>query len=373
MKVEFFKHNIKEEDINEAVDTLRSLFITSGTKTALLEKMLAEYTDNQFSAGLTSCTAGLFLILKALNFPENSEIITPALSFAASANTVIHAGHIPVFCDVEPLTGNLDIDKIEPLITEKTKAIVAVHLYGQMCDMKKLKNLADKFQLKIIEDSAHCVEGSRDGIKPGNFSQAAAFSFYATKNITCGEGGAVTTNDRELNETIKVLRLHGLSRDAHNRYHSETFKQYDMEYPGYKYNMFDIQAALLIHQMKRIDNALKRREEIWKIYDDAFRPYLQTPSICDNSRHARHLYTIWVDKNKRNSIIDQLFKKEISVSVHFLPIPYLSYYKNRFGFAQGQFPVSEDIGAKTITLPFYPDLTDSEINYVIENVLALVK
>jgi len=371
MKIEFCKHNIIDEDIDEAVSAMKSLFITTGDKTKKFEDSFAQYTKTKQAIGLQSCTAGLFLILEAMNLPEKSKIITTPMTFAASSNVIIHAGHTPVFCEVEADTGNIDAEQLEKYIDKDVKAIIVVHLYGQMCDMIKIKQIADKYNLRIIEDCAHCVEGKRDDILPGELSEGCAYSFYSTKNITCGEGGAVTTNNDSLAERIKITRLHGMTRDAHDRYYSKTFKQYDIDFPGYKFNMTDIQAALLTNQLRRIEQTYERRHEIWKMYDEAFSGKIKRPVIKSSVKHALHLYTIMVDPDNRNNVIDSLFKEGVPVSVHYHPVHLFKYYRKTYGFKEGDFPIAEYIGKSTITLPFYPKLTNDEVEYIINKVLSV--
>ena len=371
MKIDFHKHNIGKEEIEEASKVLRSLFITTASKTKEFETLLSSYNGIKNTLGLTSCTAALFLALKCLNYPSGSQIITTPLSFCSTVNIIIHAGHIPVFVDVNPETGNIDARLIEDKINSKTRAIIPVHLYGHMCDMKRINKIAKKHSLDVIEDAAHCIEGSRDGIRPAELSKGAAYSFYATKTITSGEGGAFSTGDDKLAKAITTMRLHGLSKNAYSRYSSSSFSQYDVVAPGFKYNMFDIMAALLINQVKNIDIYHKRRSEIWSIYNSAFSGKIESPLTLDGTKHAMHLYTIWVDSKKRNKVIDKLFNADIPVSVHFYPIHLFTYYRETFGYKKGDFPVCEDIASKTITLPFYPKLHNDEINYICENVVKI--
>ena len=304
-----------------------------------------------------------------MDIKEGDEVITTPLSFVSTANAVLHCGAKPVFADVDKNTGNIDLDLVEQKITDRTKAILPVHLYGVMNDMKKLRALADKYKLKIIEDSAHCIEGEVDGIKPGQMSDGAAFSFYATKNITSGEGGAVGTNNEELADKIRLLRLHGMSIDAAQRY-TKKFAQYDVSLPGYKYNMFDIQAALLLPQLERIDDIWKQKKGIFNYYleklDDI--PGISFPSVPENVKHSLHLFTIWAVPEKRDEILVKLQDNGVGVSVNFKPIHLFEYYKKEFGYKEGMFPEAERIGASTISLPFYAKLKKEEVDYIV-NVL----
>lgn len=373
MRVEFYKHNLVEDDFNEVLNTLRGTFLTTGPQTKKFETAFASYLGTQYALGFTSWTSAAFLVLKAWGIGPGDEVIVPPLTFIATANVVLHCGATPIFVDVEPQTGNMDLNKVAAAITKKTKAIIPVHLYGQMCDMKGLYSIANKQGIKILEDSAHCVEGMRDGYKVGAYSDAAAFSFYATKNLGCGEGGAVATNDSKLIESLSLLRLHGMNKSAADRY-TGTYKHWDMECLGYKANMFDIQAALLVHQLDRLEAQLKRREEICQYYETRFKDSgISFPLVYKGSRSARHLFTIWAPEQKRDAMLNELQQKEIGVAVNFRAIHLLKYYKKLYGFNPGSFPVAERIGDATLTLPLYPKLTDLEVEYVVRETIKAYK
>ena len=244
-----------------------------------------------------------------------------------------------------------------------------MHLYGQLCDMKKIRRVADKHHLAIIEDAAHAVEAVRDGVKPGGLSDTACFSFYATKNITSGEGGAIITDNEEIAGTLRKLRLHGMSKGAAERY-TKRYEHYDMELLGWKYNMDNIQAALLLNQIDNIERNLARREEICNAYEQAFEgvPGVTCMKVLPGSKSGRHLFTVLVPPDKRDTVLGRLQDKGIGVAVNFRAIHLLSYYRQNYGYKRGMFPVAEDIGDRTITLPLYPKLTAEEIEYVIESV-----
>lgn len=369
MKIEFYRHNVGEAEIREIVDTLRSTFLTTGPKTALFEKKFSEYLGVQNAIGVMSATAGLFLVLKAWNIGPGDEVIVPPMTFIATANAVLHCGATPIFVDVEPETGNIDAEKIEASITPRTKAILPVHLYGQMVDMRKLRRIADRHGLKILEDSAHTIEGTRDGDRPGQVGDAASFSFYATKNIACGEGGAVVTNDLDLADRLRILRLHGMSKSAADRYHSE-YRHWDMEMLGYKENMSDIQASLLLNQLATIEKKWERKEKICRYYESEFQTAgIEFPQVMDNSKSARHLFTVWAKRGERDRALGDLQKRGLGVAINFRAIHLLTYYRERFGYRPGQFPVAEEIGDRTITIPMYPLLTDPEVEYVAKTVV----
>ena len=373
-KIEFFRHNIGKKEIKAVNKVLNSVFLTTGKVTEEFEVKFAQYLDVKRVVGVTSATAGLLLLLKELGIKEGDEIITTPLSFVATTNIVLHCNAKVVFSDVDKSTGNIDLEQIEDKITDRTAAIIPVHLYGVMADIKKIKNIADKYNLRIIEDSAHCIEGEIDHIKAGQISDGAAFSFYATKNITSGEGGAIAVNNEDLADKIKILRLHGLSADAAGRY-TNKFAQYDVPMPGYKYNMFDIQAALLLGQLERIDELWKRKKDIFDLYCNELKdiPGLRLPSVPENVRHSLHLFTIWVKPEKRDEIIIKLQENHIGVAVNFKPIHLFTYYKEKFGFKEGMFPEAERIGASTISLPFYAKLKNKEVEYITGTLKNIMK
>lgn len=364
-KIEFFRHNIEDHDIERVSDVLRSIFLTTGERVKEFEEKFSAYLDTKYTVGVTSCTAALHLSLIAAGIGPGDEVITTPMSFCATANAILHAGARPVFVDVEEDTGNINAELIENSITERTKAIIPVHLYGQMADMKKIKEIADKYNLKIIEDAAHSIEAERDGIKPGQVSFTACFSFYATKNITSGEGGAISTNSKDIAESLRMLRLHGIDKSAIDRY-TKRYQHWDMPVLGWKYNMDNIQAALLIGQLERIDELWKRREHLWRLYEDELRGIkdIKLLKTVPNSRHARHLFTVLVPSGKRDEILWRLQEAGIGVAVNYRPIHLLSYYRKTFSYKEGDFPVAEDIGARTISLPLYPLLKEEELKTV---------
>jgi len=373
MKVEFYKHNISQQDIDNVVEVLNSLFLTTGEVVSEFEYKFSRYLDCRYTVGVTSCTAALHLSLLACGIGPGDEVITTPMTFIASANAVLFTGAKPIFVDVEPETGNINADLIEGAITPKTKAILPVHLYGQMCDMKKIRAIADRYHLIIIEDAAHAIEASRDGARPGQLSDAACFSFYATKNITSGEGGAISTNNEETAEKLKKLRLHGMSKGAAERY-SKRYEHWDMEMLGWKYNMSNIQAALLLSQLGRIEQNWQRREDICRLYEEAFKKDsgVTCLKVLPNSKSGRHLFTILVPPKRRDSIMGQLQESRIGVAVNFRAIHLLTFYRQAFGYERGSFPIAEKIGDSTITLPLYPKLTDEEVRYVIQTVKEVI-
>jgi dTDP-4-amino-4,6-dideoxygalactose transaminase len=367
MKIEFFRHNIGQEDIDRVNEVLRSIFLTTGKAVSEFEDLFSRYIETQHVIGLTSCTAALHLSLIALGIGPGDEVITTPMSFCATSNAIVHAGARPVFVDVEEETGNLNAELIESAITEKTRAVIPVHLYGQMCDMKRIRELADKRNLKIIEDAAHAIEASRDGIKVGQLSDTACFSFYATKNITSGEGGAVSTNNLQLAEDLRMLRLHGIDKGAADRY-TKKYQHWDMPLLGWKYNMDNIQAALLIGQLARIEALWEKRNSLWSLYEKELLGLenVRTLNTVRGVRHARHLFTVLVPPPMRDPLLWSVQNRGVGIAVNYRPIHLLAYYRKTFGYKDGDFPVAEKIGGSTLSLPLYPSLRESDLKYVVQ-------
>jgi dTDP-4-amino-4,6-dideoxygalactose transaminase len=367
MKVEFYRHAIEQQDIDNVINVLSSLILTTGEVVDKFEKDFSHYVGCKYTVGMNSCTAALHLSLLAYGLGPGDEVITTPMTFIATANAVLQTGATPVFVDVEQETGNINANLIEGAITSRTKAILPVHLYGQMCDMKMIREIADRYHLVIIEDAAHSIEAVRDGIRPGELGNAACYSFYATKSITSGEGGAVSTNNEGIAINLKKLRLHGMSSSAADRYYGR-YRHWDMEMLGWKYNMDNIQAALLLGQLNRIERNWQRREQICRMYENAFKELKQLScmEVLPGSKSGRHMFTILVYPEKRDSILWRLQEKGIGVAVNYRAIHLLTFYTQRYGYKRGIFPIAERIGDSTITLPLYPGLTDEEVSYVIQ-------
>jgi len=366
VNVEFYRHQLGEEHAREVAKVLDTVFLTTGPVTGRFEESFAEWLGVGNVVGLTSCTAGLFLCLVARGIGPGDEVIVPAMTFVATANAVLHAGATPVFADVEPETGLLDLEDAREKLTGRTRAIIPVHLYGHMVDMVRFRAFADEHDLFLLEDAAHCVEGARDGVRPGGLGDAVCFSFYATKNLTCGEGGAVATNDPGLADALRVLRLHGLDRDAAKRY--QHFKHYDMIELGYKFNMNDIQAAMLLPQLERIDAAHAVRGEVCAMYTDALdRAALpvRTVKVEEGVRHARHLFVLRVESRRRDPVLAHLQENGVGVAVNYRAVHLNSYYRRRLGTGEGLCPDAERMGGEVVSLPFYPGLKEEEIEYVV--------
>ncbi|MBU0506833.1 DegT/DnrJ/EryC1/StrS aminotransferase family protein [bacterium] len=371
MKVEFFKHNLGKQEIKDVAKVLNTVFLTTGSDVKKFETNFSRYIDLKHTVGLTSCTAALHLALLAHNIGPGDEVVTSPLTFIATATAIMHTGAKPVFVDVEEETGNLNAALIEKALTKKTKAILPVHLYGHMCDMQAISKIARKHKLIVIEDAAHALETKRDELRPGQASHGACFSFYATKNITSGEGGAFATNNKKTAERVTKLRSHGMSTNAADRY-TKKYQHWDMDILGWKYNMDNIHAALLHNQLKNVEKNLKQREKICQCYEKAFSPLkdIRLLQVRKNTKSARHMFTILVPPKRRDEILWGLQKKGVGVAVNYRAIHLLKYFKNTLGHKRNSFPIAENIGESTITLPLYPKLTQKEVDYVIKSVIS---
>jgi len=373
-----FRPCIGEEEINEVIDTLKSDWITMGPKTLKFEELFRNYIGSKFAISLNSCTAGLHLSLVALNIKDGDEVITTPYTFAATGNVIVHQRAKPVFVDIDKETYNINVEEIENAITERTKAIIPVHYAGHPCEMDEILKIAEDYNLYVIEDAAHALGAEYKGKKIGTIGDTTSFSFYATKNITTGEGGMVTTDNEEIAEKIKILRLHGISRDAWKRYSSEGSWYYEIIECGYKYNMTDIQASIGIPQLKKAEVMRKRREEIAKIYNEEFDNLegLIIPTIKKHVKHAWHLYPLLIDidrlKINRNKFIEELKKQNIGTSVHFIPLHLHPFYGKTFGYKKGDFPNAEWVYEREISLPIYPKMTDDDVIDVVNAVKKIV-
>jgi dTDP-4-amino-4,6-dideoxygalactose transaminase len=368
-KIEFFKHNIGRREIRDVNRVLRGLFLTTGKEVELFERAFADYLGLPHAIGITSCTAALQLSLTALGVGPQDEVITTPMTYVATATAAIQAGARPVFADVEPGTGNLDASLIEAAITPRTKAVVPVHLYGQLCDMRAIREIADRHGLVVVEDAAHALEAIRDSIRPGELGDAACFSFYPTKSITCGEGGAVAVKSAETSHKLRALRHHGIDRSVTERYQKDD-PTYEVTMMGWKYNMDNIQAALLIGQLERVERLHRSRQRLAARYSKGLIDVagIKLMSTCLSATHAHHLFTILVPPDKRSDFIRLLSGRGIAVSIHYTPVHLHRYFRETFGYRRGMFPEAEKIGDSVVALPLYPKLKASEADYVIDNI-----
>lgn len=373
MKVEFYKHQLDERAKRAVCEVLDTPFLTSGPVTQAFEEKARQYFEVEHFSSSSSCTSAMFLALKGWGIGPGDEVIVPAMTFIATANVVLHTGAKPVLVDVDPASGLMDPSDLDRHISTRTKAMIPVHLYGAMCDVEALRKKADSNSLKILEDCAHCFEGSRDGIRPANLGDAAAFSFYATKNLASGEGGGLATNDLQLSEKFETMRQHGMSKSAHDRY-SGVFKHWDMVELGYKENMFDIQAALLMTQFEDIDLKIRRREEISSYYEREFKNAgITFPIVPNGVKSARHLFTVWAKNGARDAVIRSMIGKQVGVAVNYRALHQTTFYQKLLRLHPTELPVATRIGNETLTIPLYPNLTDIEVEYVAKSLIQSFK
>ena len=362
---------IEEAEIREVVASLRSGWIGTGPKVKRFEEDFAKYKGMRYALALNSCTSALHLSMLAIGLKPGEEVIVPTMTFAATANAVIHAGGVPVFADCRRDTLNIDPADIQKKITKKTRAIIPVHFAGRPCDMDAIMAIAKKHRLKVIEDCAHAIETEYHGKKAGTFGDLGCFSFYVTKNIVTAEGGMVTTNSPEYSDKIKVLGLHGMSKDAWKRFSDKGYKHYEIVYAGFKYNMTDLQAALGIHQLGRIVKYWKKRETLWNRYNKAFEnlPVFTPMAPEPRTRHAYHLYTLLLDtdhtKVTRDEFLEKMTAQKIGVGVHYIALHLQPYYRKRFGYKKGDFPNAEWVSERTVSIPISAKLSEGDLKDVI--------
>ncbi|MFI3158193.1 MAG: DegT/DnrJ/EryC1/StrS family aminotransferase [Methylococcaceae bacterium] len=373
--------SIGDEEISEVIDTMRSGWLSSGERVTDFEARFAEFKgrrENQ-AAAVNSCTAALHLALLAAGIGPGDEVITSPLTFCATANAILHTGATPVLADVDPLTMNIDPNKIEGKITSRTKALLPVHFAGLPCDMDSIINIANQHQLQVIEDCAHAVESIYRGQPTGTLGDFGCFSFYVTKNITTGEGGMVLARNAFQIERIKIMALHGMTRGAWKRFSDSGYKHYQVVAPGFKYNMMNLQAAIGLHQLDRVKTNWIRRQAIWCRYQDAFAdlPVKRPCGPPSDVRHAYHLYTVLIDEEicgiSREMFIARMTEKQIGVGVHYLALPEHPYYQESLGWQPEDTPTATKIGRQTVSLPLMPQLSDDDVERVIEAVTESVR
>jgi dTDP-4-amino-4,6-dideoxygalactose transaminase len=365
---------IEQPEIDEVVSTLKSGWLGTGPKVARFEELMRKYKGASYSAALNSCTAAIHLSMVAIGVKPGDEVITTPLTFCATVNAIIHAGATPVLADIDPVTMNIDSVQIKKKITPRTKAILPVHFAGRPCKMDHVMEIAENNNLKVVEDCAHAIETQYKGKHVGTFGDFGCFSFYVTKNIVTGEGGMVLAKNQKDIARIKILGLHGMSADAWKRFGDAGYKHYYVVEAGFKYNMMDIQAAIGIHQLKRIGKYRKIREEIWNHYQKAFEKLpVQRPADPESDTlHAYHLYNILIDENicgiKRDDFLNAMTAKKIGVGVHYLSMPEHPFYQERFGWKLGDYPNATRIGRQTVSLPISAKLSNDDVEYIISSV-----
>ncbi len=378
--IPFALPSIGEEEINEVVDTLRSGWLTSGPKTKRFEQDFAKFIGAPYALAVNSCTAGLHLALEVIGIKPGDKVITTPYTFTATAEVIHYLGAEPVFVDIEPATFNLDAEKLAATLerVDGVKAILPVHFGGQSGDMDSILALASDASLKVVEDAAHALPTYYKGHKIGNLGDITVYSFYVTKTIATGEGGMVVTANPEYAERIRVLRLHGISRDVFARSAStQPSWYYQVVAPGYKYNMTDITAALGIHQLKKANAFRQRRAEIAAQYDQSLANLpLRIPYQRPDSSHAWHLYVIQLELEKlsidRNTFIERMNAAGIGTSVHFIPLHLQNYWRDRYKLKPEDFPVALDVYQRAVSLPIYPSMSDAEVARVIATVQQIL-
>lgn len=366
MKIPFHKTHTGKEEIQSLVDAAKSGWLTMGPKTVEFEQKFKEYIGAEYAVSVNSATAALHLALKAVGLKQGDEVIIPTNTFVATAEVVTYFNAIPVLCDIEVDTHNMDVTQIERLITSRTKAIIPVHFGGQPCDMDEIIQIALKFDLRVIEDAAHSFPSKYKNTIIGNLkTDVTCFSFYATKTLSTGEGGMAITNHEEYFRIITVNRLHGISNDAWSRYTSKGSWYYEVIDNGNKYNSTDLNAALGLAQLKKTEWLYNRRKHIAHMYTKAFQNDRKiTPVVIKNDRETSwHLFVVKVDY--RDEVIEEMKNRGIGCSVHFIPIHMHPYYKNRYVYSENDYPVSNYVFKHSLSLPIYPDMSDEEVNYVI--------
>jgi dTDP-4-amino-4,6-dideoxygalactose transaminase len=372
---------IGEEEIEEVVATLRSGWIGTGPKCWRFEGQIAEYVNAKHAITASSCTAALHLALIAAGIKRGDEVIVPAMTFAATANVVEHVGATPRFVDVDPHTLNMDPMALEAALTPATRAVIPVHFGGLPCDMDAISAICRDNNLILIEDAAHAIGAEYNGRMIGSIGDLTCFSFYPNKNMTTGEGGAIATSRDEYVETLKVMRLHGLSADAWRRFASKRLILSEAISPGFKYNMTDLQASLGIHQLRRLPEFLLRREEIADYYDAAIpdswgvtRQFRPDPSL--GTRHALHLYVLMLDPNAftvgRNEIVEALLAENIGAAIHYRALHAQPFYERTYGYELADFPIAGDIGESILTIPCSPGMSDDDAETVVRGLQKIL-
>ena len=377
--VPFHRPALGLEEEREVIDTLRSGWLTTGPKTKRFEQQFAEYLGARHAVAVNSCTAALHLSLIANDVRPGDEVITSPITFASTANVIEHVGATPVFVDVQPDTLNIDPVQLAQAVSPRTRAIIVVHFAGHPCDMSAISAIASEHSIPVIEDAAHAIESVYRGRKIGTISRTTCFSFYATKNITTGEGGMIATNDDGLAQRLRVLSLHGISVHAWDRYRPGEYKHWDILEAGYKYNMCDLQACLGIHQLARIEAGLQLRRKWTARYDEAF---ADIPEIIPLKRRpdvesAHHLYVLRFATERLNATRDQIMQmlqeRGVGIGIHFRPVHMHQYYRRKYGYQPGALPVAEDAGQRVISIPLFPAMTEAEVQHVIDQVRDLVR
>ena len=370
---------IENDEIEEVVKCMKSAWLGTGPRVAEFERDFSRYIGARYSAAVNSCTAALHLSLLASGVKKGDEVITTAMTFCATVNAIIHSGATPVVADVDPVTMNIDPAEIEKKVTKRTKALVIVHFAGLPCDMAAIMKIVKRHRLILIEDCAHAIESEYRGSNMGTFGDFGCFSFYVTKNITTGEGGMVVSKTEKGIARVKILSLHGMTKDAWQRFGDKGYKHYCVVESGYKYNMMDLQAAIGLHQLKKVDGYWLRRKQIWERYTKELAD-LPVVLPCDPGgvyKHAYHLFPLLINTKlagiSRDQFINEMTKRNIGVGVHYLSLPEHPFYKKTFGWKPADYPNAMKIGRETVSIPLSAKLSDKDVSDVIEAVRGTIK
>jgi dTDP-4-amino-4,6-dideoxygalactose transaminase len=367
----FFRAALDEDDIEAVSLALRSGWLTLGPRTEEFERGIADYTGAEHVVAVSSCSEAMFLSLKALEVGPGDEVITSCLTFASTVHAIMHTGATPVLADIEPVSMGLDPECLERRVNERTKVILPVHFAGQACRIGDICDIARARGLAVVEDAAHSFGAEVDGKRLGNFGDATNFSFYATKNITSAEGGAVATGDADLARRIRVLSYHGMSRDSWQRYADRGSWYYEVDSVGYKCNLNDVLAALGVSQLKKVDKFAEKRAAIANRYNEklAGSEFFELPGVLPGNTHTWHLYVVRIDLERipigRDRFIRALTEEKIGSSVHFIPVYYHPFFAP-FGVEAKDFPVCEDYFSRCVSLPLYPDMRPEDVDDVVD-------
>lgn len=371
MKVDFYRHSLGAAELASVKHTLESLFLTLGPRVGEFEQRFAELLGVPHVVGTSACTTSLALMLRAFDIGPGDEVVTTPITFAATSNAVLHVGARPVFADVDAATGLLDPTEVERALTPRTRAVIAVHLYGQLADVRALRDVCDRRGLRLFEDAAHAVESERDGVRTGHLADAAAFSFYATKNLASGDGGALAVHDPAIAARLKVLRNHGMSRDAASR-HGSSYQHWDMVELGYKAAMTDIEAALLLPQLAGVWDRRDRREALARRYDARLAGHADIVTLPWRGRSAHHLYAVLVPRALRDRVLAGLGERGVGCAVNYNAVHTLGYYRSELGLAPEALPRAWDFGARTLSLPMWPGLSHEQVDYAADALIDAV-
>lgn len=368
------KPSITDAEIIAVSEVLKSGYLTTGPKATEFENEIGEYIGGGTHAvALNSCTAGLYLALLAYGIGQGDEVIVPTWTFAATGHVVLWTGAKLVLCDVEETSLNIDVKQMESLITSNTKAVIPVHFAGYPCEMDKIIGVARRHNLVIVEDAAHAIGTCYKSKKIGNFGDATVFSFYATKNLTCGEGGMVVSNDKDITEKIRKMSYFGINKQAVRRYSETGSWYYKIEELGYKYNMDSIHAAIGLVQLRRLDEMNERRRHIAKMYREGLDKRIRFTENAKDNYHIYHLFPIRINREiiNRNQFIEELKKRNIGTSVHYIPLHKHPYYISIVG--ERDFPIADRIYEEIVSIPMFPEMSDGDVSYVIENINDILK